>query len=339
MSTTTTAFTPAHIDALELLWTCPGSDTSHSSPDCPAIAGEPGDWTVKGHGDGWLCARCIDVNIIPVPRVATHRGDSIDRPEPGDHAAPGEGRPRHAAPGAYTWAKVEGVWGVRVPVGQHAAGDTVTVTKKSGETAEVTLGRQLASDPKFDTYAPADRAAAAPGYRWTKVAGQWLVSGPDAAVGASITISKADGSTAAAVVTGVYAKPSDMDNGLGLYEVRKADEAPAATGGGLPDVPAGHYAIASRGDNDLLFVRVDRPTDGQWAGRTFIKMIVGGKPDAPIRDRAQVRSILERIIEAGPAEAGALYGQEIGRCCRCNRTLTDKVSRELGIGPECRRKM
>lgn len=27
-----------------------------------------------------------------------------------------------------------------------------------------------------------------------------------------------------------------------------------------------------------------------------------------------------------------------GRCCRCNRKLTDPVSIDLGIGPECRKK-
>jgi len=31
----------------------------------------------------------------------------------------------------------------------------------------------------------------------------------------------------------------------------------------------------------------------------------------------------------------ARYGQEIGSCGRCNRRLTDDLSRERGIGPEC----
>lgn len=102
----------------------------------------------------------------------------------------------------------------------------------------------------------------------------------------------------------------------------------------LPDVPAGHYAIASRGTNDLMFVRVDRPTEGKWAGRTFVKMIVGGHPDAPVA-RNRVADVLARIVEAGTDDAARLYGQEIGRCCRCNRTLTDEASRAAGIGPDC----
>ena len=102
----------------------------------------------------------------------------------------------------------------------------------------------------------------------------------------------------------------------------------------LPDVPAGHYAIASEGDNDLLFVRVDRPDSGAYAGATFVKMVVGGRPDMNL-PRKQVPGVLARILDAGVDAAGARYGQEIGRCCRCNRTLTDEASRAAGIGPDC----
>jgi Family of unknown function (DUF6011) len=102
----------------------------------------------------------------------------------------------------------------------------------------------------------------------------------------------------------------------------------------LADVPAGHYAIRSTGANDLVFYRVDRPTKGNYAGRTFVKMIVGGKPDQNVR-RDHVAGILERI--AADPDAGTRYGQELGQCCQCNRTLTDETSRRLGIGPECRK--
>lgn len=105
----------------------------------------------------------------------------------------------------------------------------------------------------------------------------------------------------------------------------------------LADVPAGHYAIASTGANDLAFYRVDRPTEGAYAGRTFVKLIVGGHPDSNVR-YAAVPGILDRIVEAGIAESATLYGREIGQCYRCNRSLTDETSRSLGIGPECRKK-
>ena len=103
----------------------------------------------------------------------------------------------------------------------------------------------------------------------------------------------------------------------------------------LPDIPAGHYAVDSlTGNNDLDFFRVDRPTEGRWAGRTFVKRVIGGKADSPVRG-ATARAALEAIEKAGPAEATKLYGQEIGRCGRCNRRLTDELSRQRGIGPDC----
>lgn len=105
----------------------------------------------------------------------------------------------------------------------------------------------------------------------------------------------------------------------------------------LPEVPAGHYAIESTGDNDLVFYRIDRPTEGKYAGRTFVKMVVGGKPDQNVA-YSHIAGILARIIEAGIAASATTYGREIGRCHRCNRTLTDETSRAYGIGPECRSK-
>lgn len=101
-----------------------------------------------------------------------------------------------------------------------------------------------------------------------------------------------------------------------------------------PDVPAGHYAIASTGSNDLAFYRVDRPSKGAYAGRVFVKLVVGGHPDMNVR-RDHVAGILARI--AADPQAAARYGQELGRCCACNRHLTDETSRALGIGPECRK--
>lgn len=118
------------------------------------------------------------------------------------------------------------------------------------------------------------------------------------------------------------------------------DNAPKTVGPNvtpLADVAEGHYAIPSSGSNDLAFYRVDRPTEGAHAGRVFVKLIVGGHPDSNV-PRAHVAGVLARIAELGPDECAKLYGQELGRCCRCNRTLTDETSRRLGIGPECRGK-
>ncbi len=102
----------------------------------------------------------------------------------------------------------------------------------------------------------------------------------------------------------------------------------------LPDVPAGHYSLDSTGHNDLVFYRVDRPTTGTYAGRVFVKLVVGGKPDSNVPYR-NIAGVLARIAEVGIDVAGATYGRELGQCRRCNRTLTDETSRAAGIGPEC----
>jgi hypothetical protein len=124
-----------------------------------------------------------------------------------------------------------------------------------------------------------------------------------------------------------------------LLAAPKAQAPAQANGGGraLPSVPEGHYAVSSgTGNNDLDFYRVDRPTEGRWAGMVFVKRVIGGRPDIRL-DFGQTKAALEAIEAEGPEAAAVRYGQEIGRCYRCNRHLTDETSRTLGIGPECRR--
>lgn len=105
----------------------------------------------------------------------------------------------------------------------------------------------------------------------------------------------------------------------------------------LPEVPAGHYAVVSAtGNNDLDFFRVDKPTDGEWAGCMFVKRVIGGHPDQPV-SKNQWRKVLQRIVDADIEASRTLYGTTIGQCWRCNRHLTDETSRALGIGPECRK--
>lgn len=101
------------------------------------------------------------------------------------------------------------------------------------------------------------------------------------------------------------------------------------------DIPEGHYALdATDDDGHTVFYRVDRPVTGKWAGRMFVKLVVGGQPDTNV-SRGQVQSVLDRITEAGAREAAIRYGMEIGRCSACNRVLTNEKSREAGIGAWC----
>lgn len=103
----------------------------------------------------------------------------------------------------------------------------------------------------------------------------------------------------------------------------------------LPDVPEGHYAIPSlTGNNDLDFFRVDRPTEGEYAGKTYIKRVIGGHPDKNIRFN-QFRPVLEAILKFGVDESGLLYGQKIKSCRWCNKSLTQFASRQLSCGETC----
>ena len=101
----------------------------------------------------------------------------------------------------------------------------------------------------------------------------------------------------------------------------------------LPEVPEGRYAL--RVDGVVKFYVVDQPTEGKWAGWTFVK--VQASDDLfPVKGEAR-RPILEAIAQ-DPAAAAALYGHELGVCGVCNRTLTDEESRARGIGPVCAQK-
>lgn len=131
---------------------------------------------------------------------------------------------------------------------------------------------------------------------------------------------------------GVAARPATSDHRS------VAPKQVVTLGLGKYDVPAGYYAVESAtGNNDLDFFRVDKPTDGKWRGYTFVKRVVGGHSDIRIRG-TQAEAAMQAIVAAGPFKAGQLYGQKIGRCYKCHRSLTDETSRQLGIGPECRKK-
>jgi hypothetical protein len=98
-----------------------------------------------------------------------------------------------------------------------------------------------------------------------------------------------------------------------------------------PIVPDGRYAL--RTDDHVAFYLVESPTQGKWAGYTFVSQQASDDL-YPMRNRAQKEGILARIAEDVKG-ALALYGHELGRCGVCNRTLTDDLSRERGIGPVC----
>lgn len=163
--------------------------------------------------------------------------------------------------------------------------------------------------------------------RWGKLRGEWAVKTPAGqnAAGDIVTVDKADGSQTQAAFLSLLGTEGGMD----YWAVRQhnADEVDAVAA--IAALPDGHFAIASKGTNDLLFLKV-----GTFNGTRYMKMIVGGKPAQPIA-KARWAGIAERIIEAGITESAARYAANIGKCARCNKNLTVKASRERGLGPEC----
>jgi hypothetical protein len=99
----------------------------------------------------------------------------------------------------------------------------------------------------------------------------------------------------------------------------------------------GYYALRMDGHkNDLTFYRLNTGKHGRWQGYQFIDMVVGHGKRYPQKGGAVRQAIYDAIREQGITEAQKLYGQEIGRCGRCGRELTDETSRRFGIGPDCR---
>jgi hypothetical protein len=102
------------------------------------------------------------------------------------------------------------------------------------------------------------------------------------------------------------------------------------------EVPAGRYAVDGN-EGHTVFVKVDIPTDGRWAGSIFVKVQAGDELHRTSRTTAD--ALLAKIAAAGVQASMTRYGREIGSCGHCGRTLTNEESREAGIGPVCRGKM
>lgn len=106
-------------------------------------------------------------------------------------------------------------------------------------------------------------------------------------------------------------------------------------------MPEGRYALYSEAGpgyktGSWKFYEVTRPTEGRWAGYTFIKLLIG----APGRYRKEQMSPAARNaaldeIEKDPKQAMVDYGLQSGVCGRCSSPLTDPDSLARGLGPIC----
>lgn len=102
-------------------------------------------------------------------------------------------------------------------------------------------------------------------------------------------------------------------------------------------IPQGRYAVRDV-DGTVKFYKLDKPTEGRWAGYVFLK-IQASDEFHPIKLAARQIAVYGAILDAGVKESSALYGHSLGSCGVCGRTLTDAESIAAGIGPKCAAKM
>lgn len=100
----------------------------------------------------------------------------------------------------------------------------------------------------------------------------------------------------------------------------------------IPDVPAGRYAVTGE-QGQTVFLKVDRPAEGTYAGRTFVKVQASDEYHPMALPVA--KALLAKILADGLKAASIRYGKELGFCGVCGRILTDETSRAEGIGPKC----
>lgn len=93
-------------------------------------------------------------------------------------------------------------------------------------------------------------------------------------------------------------------------------------------VADGRYAVEE--DGVLRFFKVK---NGNRPGFVFLDIQASDEWHS-VRNVVRIRMVLE-LIAQDPKGAMIRYGQELGECGHCGRTLTDAASRAAGIGPIC----
>jgi len=117
----------------------------------------------------------------------------------------------------------------------------------------------------------------------------------------------------------------------------------------LLDIREGRYAIDPTGVGPLRFIRVSEMKNKNSRHKGWKIFQTQHSDDLVTRVRISPNGkLVEKIswtndqltetalaIITDPWGAAIRYGQELGQCCRCGKSLTDERSRWYGIGPEC----
>lgn len=111
----------------------------------------------------------------------------------------------------------------------------------------------------------------------------------------------------------------------------------------LLKIEPGFYAVREDESVPFRFYRISRPKSGKFRGAFKVQSQHSEKYNLvlsvwPSGNLTWYNLLAENdlfIVAVNQKACALAYGQEIGRCCRCNKALTDERSRWYGIGPEC----
>ena len=98
----------------------------------------------------------------------------------------------------------------------------------------------------------------------------------------------------------------------------------------IADIPPGRYAVPVGDKNDISFYRVKENKE-----KTGKYLLVIAGPNEHFISGPPMQEAVKRIVRFGIGDAAVLYGQKVGRCSQCHIRITNRISRELGIGPVC----
>lgn len=277
-------------------------------------------WACEGTGTDWgdTCSVCGGTGHteegLPVPAAQVEFERALpDRPA---GSTPGSRRADDGGPPPVHWTKHNDAWAVAGPPELVKPGATVQVTSKAGNTKTVELGKLVVTANKYGDAvcltAEADKPLTE--YRWRKDGNDWWVLGPQATVGDTITITKADGSTAEAVV---QHELGQRGRGFGFLvrrpepkHIALADHAGVyATEDGTP------IKVAPTRSTGQLVAKLWNEEDGRW-------------------DYLGKRG-LTQVARHLTAEEAKRYGHAMEKCVFCGRRLEVEASLTAGYGPDC----
>jgi len=172
--------------------------------------------------------------------------------------------------------------------------------------------KQIAAAKRFR-----ERAQDTTTFRWTKVAGEWRVEGPEGHENTEVTVTKASGQTAQVKLGGRLS----AQGGKAIYLLPAKGETERT------EPEDGFYY--HRTEDDIRIYKVQT----SQAGRPYAKRLVGTSFEYDGR-----KAFGLELVKLD-AEAAAEFGHLYGVCARCGRTLTDEGSIEAGIGPVCAKKL